>query len=149
MALEAHHAAELESRPYPSTIPCPPPDEVETGKFREYAQEARVYLHACTLKGEVDRLVSYLAGKINGVEVDIAQLQPMAPHVDALLAGQKRLEEQTGAIMALLREVRANQQIIASTVIDQGTAIGELQARFARFRPGLESVAPDSAREAE
>lgn len=145
VAQEAQHAAELESRPYQSTVPCPPPD------VAQYAQEARAYLHACTLKSEVDRLVMYLAGRINGVEVDVAQLQPMSPRLDSLEKKLDVLLERQEEVHRTLRKLAGDVNIVASTVLDHGNAIEQLRAQHAKNHPLKLSVVPPegSASEAE
>lgn len=134
------------------TEPCPPPDEVETARFEQSAKEARIYLHACALKGEVDRYVTYLAGKINGVEVDVAQLQPMHPRMSELERKLDMLLEQQGDILKSVKTIAGDVNIVASTVIDHGEAIEKLRAQHMRNHPLKLSVVPpedSEAREAE
>lgn len=65
--------------PNAPTIPAPalttPPSEQDTGKFHDDAALARAYIAACNARDEFERWVRYLEGKLNGVEVDIAQSQ--------------------------------------------------------------------------
>lgn len=143
VAIEAQHAAELESSPYPSTVPCLPPD------VAQYAQEARVYLHACTLKSEVDRLVVYLAGRINGVEVDVAQLQPIPPRIESLEKKLDEVLEQQAEANKTLRELAGDVRIIASTVLDHGDAIENLRSQHAKNHPMKLSVVPPEGRASE
>lgn len=116
VAMQARHDAELEIM-RSSTIPCAPPD------FEETASKARIYTSACELKGEVDRLVNYLAGRLNGVEVDIAQLQPLHPAVTQLLDGQKAILEALEKLAASVARIEYNQRLTNSEVRTHGQLI--------------------------
>jgi len=123
----------------------------ETVRLAVQAKDARIYLHACTLKSEVDRLVLYLAGRINGVEVDVAQLQPMPPRIDSLEEKMDTLLQQQAETNKALRTLAADLGVIASTVLDHGDAIEKLRAQHAKNHPMKLSVVPPhfNASEAE
>lgn len=145
VALQAHHAAELESRP---TDRCPPPED-ETAKHQVEAKQARAYGRACDLKSEVDRLVSYLEGMINGVEVDVAQLQPMHPRIVEVERKLDLLLVQQGDMLRSLHTLSGDVRIVAATVIEHGDAIEKLRAQHARNHPLKLSVVPPEQAEVE
>lgn len=139
VALQARFDAELASRP---TDRCPPPEDTETAKHQLDAKQARAYGRACDLKSEVDRLVSYLEGMINGVEVDVAQLQPMHPRMAELERKLDLLLLQQGDMLRSFTELSGDVRIVAGTVVDHGNAIEQLRAQHARNHPQKLSVVP-------
>jgi hypothetical protein len=122
---------------------------METAKVQARAKEARIYLHARTLKEEVDRLVLYLEGRINGVEVDIAQLQPVPPRMEAI---EKKLDfviEQQGDMLKAIHALSGDVGVVASTMRDYGTSLEKLRAQHARNHPLKLSVVPPEQAEVE
>jgi hypothetical protein len=78
-----------------------PPAEQDTGKFHDEAMLARAYVAACNARDEMERWVRYLEGKLNGVEVDIAQSQAFEQRT---ATGFQRLDDKLDRIVGMLEQ---------------------------------------------
>lgn len=136
IALAAQYEAKLDiakSRtipaPAPTDIDSEPPSKPDTGPYRQERALADTYLAVLSLKDQVDAIAINLAGRIEGLGVDIAQSQAGEVRLARALS---TLNDKLDSIDAKVAASLGQLEKYANTRLDDNQRIVSLEDRMRR-----------------